>query len=59
MKGVTVLDFPEKISTNLKAESAKFDKKNSSWIFLNGSMVSIDRSGQTGILNLKDTYIHS
>ena len=48
MKGVTVLDFSRQdIQQILKAKSAKFDKKNSSWIFSNGSIVSIDKAGQT------------
>ena len=48
MKGVTVLDFSRQdIQQILKAKSAVFDKKNSSWIFKNGSIVSIDQGGQT------------
>ena len=48
MKGVTVLDFSrEDIQQILKAKSARFDKKNSSWIFLEGSLVSINPNGQT------------
>ena len=48
MKGVTVLDFSRQdIQQILKAKSAKFDKKNSSWIFSDGSIVSIDQGGQT------------
>ena len=48
MQGVTVLDFSRQdIQQILKAKSAVFDKKNSSWIFSNGSIVSIDQGGQT------------
>ena len=48
MKGVTVLDFSRQdIQQILKAKSAVFDKKESSWIFSNGSIVSIDKGGQT------------
>lgn len=48
MQGVTVLDFSRQdIQQILKAKSAVFDKKNSSWIFSEGSIVSIDQGGQT------------
>lgn len=48
MQGVTVLDFSRQdIQQILKAKSAVFDKKNSSWIFSDGSIVSIDQGGQT------------
>ena len=48
MQGVTVLDFSRQdIQQILKAKSATFDKKNSSWIFSEGSIVSIDQGGQT------------
>ena len=48
MQEVTVLDFSRQdIQQILKAKSAVFDKKNSSWIFTNGSIVSIDKGGQT------------
>ncbi len=48
MQGVTVLDFSRQdIQQILKAKSAMFDKKNSSWIFSDGSIVSIDQGGQT------------
>ena len=48
MQGVTVLDFSRQdIQQVLKAKSAVFDKKNSSWIFSDGSIVSIDQGGQT------------
>jgi len=58
MKGVTVLDYSrEDIQQILKADSAKFDKKNSSWIFSEGSIVSIDPSGQTSNIRFKEyTY---
>ncbi len=48
MGGVTVLDFSrEDFQQILKAKNAIFDKKNSSWIFSNGTIISIDPSGQT------------
>ena len=48
MKEVTVLDFSrEDIRQILTAKSAIFDKKISSWIFSDGSIVSIDKGGQT------------
>ena len=48
MIGVTVLDFSrEDIRQILSAKSATFDNENSSWIFTEGSIVSIDSSGQT------------
>ncbi len=48
MQGVTVLDFSRQdIQQILKAKSAVFDKKNSSWIFSDGSIVSVDQGGQT------------
>ena len=48
MQGVTVLDFSRQdIQQILKAKSAVFDKENSSWIFSNGSIVSVDQGGQT------------
>ncbi len=48
MQGVTVLDFSRQdIQQILKAKSAIFDKKNSSWIFSDGSIFSIDQGGQT------------
>ncbi len=48
MEGVTVLDFSRQdIQQILKAKSAVFDKENSSWIFSDGSIVSIDQGGQT------------
>jgi len=58
MEGVTVLDFSrEDFQQILKAETGKFDKKNSSWIFSNGSIVSISPSGQTTNIQFKEyTY---
>ena len=58
MQGVTVLDFSrEDFQQILKAKRARFDKKNSSWIFSDGSIVSIDQSGQTTNIQFKDyTY---
>ena len=58
MKGVTVLDFSrEDFQQILKAKTARFDKKNSSWIFSDGSIVSIDPSGQTTNIQFKEyTY---
>ena len=48
MQGVTVLDFSRQdIQQILKAKSAVFDKENSSWIFSDGSIVSVDQGGQT------------
>ena len=48
MLGVTVLDFSrENIRQILTAKSASFDNENSSWIFKEGSIVSIDSVGQT------------
>ncbi len=58
MEGVTVLDFSrENFQQILKAKSARFDKKNSSWIFSDGSIVSIDENGQTTNIQFKD-YIY-
>ena len=58
MKKVTVLDFSrEDIQQILKANLAKYDKQNSSWIFSDGSIVSIDQSGQTTNIKFKEyTY---
>ncbi len=58
MNGVTVLDFSrEDFQQILKAKTGKFDKKSSSWIFSNGSIVSIDPSGQTSNIQFKEyTY---
>ncbi len=58
MQGVTLLDFSrEDLQQILKANSARFDKDNSSWIFSEGSIVSIDKSGQTTNIQFKEyTY---
>ena len=58
MQGVTVLDFSrEDIQQILKANNGRFDKKSSSWIFSDGSIVSIDPSGQTTNIQFKEyTY---
>ncbi len=58
MQGVTVLDFSrENFQQILKARTGKFDKKNSSWIFYDGSIVSISPDGQTTNIQFKEyTY---
>ncbi len=58
MQGVTVLDFSrEDIQQILKANTGRFDKKNSSWIFSDGSIVSISPNGQTTNIQFKEyTY---
>ena len=58
MKGVTLLDFARQdFQQILKANTARFDKKNSSWIFSEGSIVSIASSGQTTNIQFKEyTY---
>ena len=58
MEGVTLLDFSrEDFQQILKAKTGKFDKKNSSWIFSDGSIVSIAPSGQTTNIQFKEyTY---
>jgi len=58
MEGVTVLDFSrEDFQQVLKAKTAKFNSKNSSWIFTEGNIVSIDPSGQTTNIQFKEyTY---
>ena len=58
MKNVTVLDFSrEDFQQILKAKTGRFDKKSSSWIFSDGSIVSIDPSGQTTNIQFKEyTY---
>ena len=58
MKGVTVLDFSrEDIQQILKANTARFNKKNSSWIFSEGSIISIAPSGETTNIKFKE-YIY-
>jgi len=58
MEGVTVLDFSrEDLQQILKAKTGIFDKKKSSWIFSDGSIVSIDLNGQTTNIQFKEyTY---
>ena len=58
MRGVTLLDFSrEDFQQILKANTARFDKKNSSWIFSEGNIVSIAPSGQTTNIQFKEyTY---
>jgi len=58
MKGVTVLDFSrEDFQQILKANTARFNKKNSSWIFSEGSIISIAPSGETTNIKFKEyTY---
>ena len=58
MKKVTVLDFSrEDFQQILKAKTGRFDKKNSSWIFSDGSIISIDSGGQTTNIQFKEyTY---
>ncbi len=58
MEGVTVLDFSrEDIQQILKAKTGRFDKKSSSWVFFDGSIVSIDPGGQTTNIQFKEyTY---
>jgi len=54
MENVTVLDFSrEDFQQILKAKTGKFDQKSSSWIFSEGSIVSIDPSGQTSNIKFK------
>ncbi|MBO8221586.1 LptF/LptG family permease [Prochlorococcus marinus] len=58
MKEVTVLDFSrENIKQILTANSAIFDKDNSSWIFSDGNIVSTNLTGQTTNIEFKQ-YIY-
>jgi len=58
MKEVTVLDFSrENLKQILTANSAIFDKKNSSWIFTDGELVSTDSIGQTTTIKFQQ-YIY-
>ena len=58
MREVTVLDFSrENIKQILTANSAFFDRNNSSWIFSDGSIVSTNSSGQTTSIKFKQ-YIY-
>ena len=58
MNGVTLLDFSrEDFQQILKAKTGRFNKTNSSWIFSEGSIVSIAPSGQTTNIQFKEyTY---
>ena len=54
MSEVTVLDFSrENIKQILSANSASFDKNNSTWIFKDGSIVSTNSIGQTTTIKFK------
>ena len=58
MTGVTVLDFSrEDIRQILDAKSAIFDNETSSWIFKEGSIVSIDSDGKTTNVKFKQ-YVY-
>ena len=58
MKEVTVLDFSrENVKQILTANSAIFNKNNSSWVFTDGSIVSTNSIGQTTSIKFKQyTY---
>ena len=58
MQGVTVLDFSrENFQQILKAKTGRFNNKNTSWIFTDGSIVSIAPNGQTTNIKFKEyTY---
>ncbi|MBO6974416.1 MAG: LptF/LptG family permease [Prochlorococcus marinus CUG1435] len=58
MNEVTVLDFSrENMKQILTANSAIFDKDNSSWIFTDGNLVSTNSDGQTTNIKFKQyTY---
>jgi lipopolysaccharide export system permease protein len=54
MKEVTVLDYSrENVKQILTANSAIFDKDNSSWIFSEGSIISTNSIGQTTSIKFK------
>ncbi len=54
MQDVTVLDFSrEGIKQILNAKSALFDQKSSSWLFEDGSVISINTVGQTTNVQFK------
>ena len=58
MKEVTVLDFSrENINQILTANSAIFNRDDSSWVFSDGSIVSTDSKGQTTSIKFKQ-YIY-
>ena len=58
MKEVTVLDFSrENIKQILTANTAIFDRDNSSWVFTDGNIISTDSIGQTTSIKFrKYTY---
>jgi len=58
MKKVTLLDFSRQdIQQILKAKTGRFDKKNSSWIFSKGNIMTISPDGQTTNIQFKEyTY---
>ncbi len=58
MYGVTLLDFSrDDFQQILKANSGRFEKRNSSWIFSEGSIVNIAPTGQTTTIEFKEyTY---
>ena len=54
MKKITLLDFSRQdIQQILKAKTGRFDKKNSSWIFSEGNIISISPDGQTTNVQFK------
>jgi len=54
MKKITLLDFSRQdIQQILKAKTGRFDKKNSSWIFSEGNIISISPEGQTTNVQFK------
>jgi len=54
MKKITLLDFSRQdIQQILKAKKGRFDKKNSSWIFSEGNIISISPDGQTTNVQFK------
>ena len=58
MKQVTLLDFSRQdFQQILKAKTGSFNKKNSSWIFSDGSIVSVSPNGQTTNIQFREyTY---
>jgi lipopolysaccharide export system permease protein len=58
MNEVTVIDFSrEDLKQILEAKTATFDKKNSSWIFNKGNIITIDSEGQTSNIKFQK-YIY-
>ena len=54
MKEVTFIDFSRvNIKQILTAKSAIFNKKNSSWVFTDGNILTTDSNGQTNSINFK------